>query len=79
MISPPASLSLLQLRCCGVSNFSDWQATPWGEGHGPNKMPPSCCGWTRAGVCGPRQSERGVAELYMTVSQSVNRTSKEIL
>ena len=58
----------LQLHCCGVSNFSDWQATPWGEGHGPGKMPPSCCRWTQAGVCGPRENERGVAELYPTVS-----------
>ena len=58
----------MQLHCCGVSNFSDWQATPWGEGHGPGKMPPSCCRWTQAGVCGPRENERGVAELYPTVS-----------
>ena len=67
-LPPCAFLPSFQLHCCGVSNFSDWQATPWGEGHGPGKMPPSCCRWTQAGVCGPRENERGIAELYSTVS-----------
>ncbi len=44
-------LSHFQLGCCGVSRFSDWQATPWGLGHGPDKLPHSCCGWTADAVC----------------------------
>lgn len=45
------------LRCCGVNNYTDWQVTPWGVGHGENKLPHSCCQWTVQGVCSTNQAE----------------------
>ncbi|TRY64315.1 hypothetical protein TCAL_04622 [Tigriopus californicus] len=47
----------IQLRCCGVNNYTDWQVTPWGVGHGENKLPHSCCQWTVQGVCSTNQAE----------------------
>ena len=39
-----------QLWCCGLTNYTDWQGTPWGRGH-PDKLPYSCCQFTFKGVC----------------------------
>lgn len=38
------------LWCCGLTNYTDWQGTPWGRGH-PDKLPYSCCQFTFKGVC----------------------------
>ena len=41
---------ILQLSCCGLTNYTDWQGTPWGQGH-PDKLPYSCCQFTTEAVC----------------------------
>ena len=41
---------ILQLWCCGLTNYTDWQGTPWGQGH-PDKLPYSCCQFTTEAVC----------------------------
>lgn len=38
------------LWCCGLTNYTDWQGTPWGQGH-PDKLPYSCCQFTTEAVC----------------------------
>lgn len=38
------------LGCCGLTNYTDWQGTPWGQGH-PDKLPYSCCQFTTEAVC----------------------------
>ncbi|KAM9807535.1 tetraspanin-3 isoform 2-T2 [Neosynchiropus ocellatus] len=32
-----------QLQCCGIQNYSDWQATPWFKESKTNSVPVSCC------------------------------------
>ncbi|XP_034630125.1 tetraspanin-36-like [Trachemys scripta elegans] len=32
-----------QLRCCGVTNYTDWTATQWFNTTGNNSVPLSCC------------------------------------
>ncbi len=34
---------LLQLRCCGVKNYTDWLETPWFNHSGKYEVPLSCC------------------------------------
>ncbi len=51
-----------------MSNASDWQATPWGEGHGRDKLPHSCCEWTVDAVCGSKQVHDRTAKMFTTVS-----------
>ena len=57
-------ISLLQLWCCGLTNYTDWQGTPWGQGH-PNKLPYSCCQFTFKGVCAAHDES---AFMHTTVS-----------
>jgi hypothetical protein len=58
-------LLLFQLQCCGLSNYTDWQATPWGKGH-PNKLPHSCCLSTTEAVCTDNKEK---ASLHRRVSK----------
>ncbi len=37
------TLFLLQLRCCGVKNYTDWLETPWFNHSGKYEVPLSCC------------------------------------
>lgn len=50
------------LQCCGLTNYTDWQATPWGRGH-TGKLPHSCCHSTRDAICSHRKE---TADLYRT-------------
>ena len=56
----------LQLQCCGVTNYTDWQATPWGIGHGEGRMPHSCCRWTAEAVCSAKRHDEREAWLNNT-------------
>ena len=55
---------ILQLWCCGLANYTDWQGTPWGQGH-PDKLPYSCCQFTREAVC---SAYKETAAVHPTVS-----------
>ena len=54
---------ILQLQCCGLTNYTDWKVTPWGRGH-TGKLPHSCCRSTSDAICSDRKE---TAVLYRTV------------
>ncbi|XP_057189703.1 tetraspanin 37 isoform X2 [Triplophysa rosa] len=35
-----------ELKCCGVTNYTDWMDTPWFNHSGKYEVPPSCCNKT---------------------------------
>lgn len=73
---------ILQLWCCGLTNYTDWQGTPWGHGH-PDKLPYSCCQFTTEAVCSVHKETAAVHRMVRKLSyisqQGTNRVGKKFV